>query len=59
MQAPAQAIPGLPASIGMNWVIQEVDGVRTLVGNASERQDLSRHVMRLSAEVAVRSGFLK
>ena len=29
MQAPAQAIPGLPASIGMNWVIQEVDGVRT------------------------------
>jgi DNA-binding NtrC family response regulator len=30
----------------------DVDGVRTLVGNASERQDLSRHVMRLSAEVA-------
>ena len=30
----------------------DVDGVRTLVANASERQDLSRHVMRLSAEVA-------
>jgi two-component system response regulator PilR (NtrC family) len=30
----------------------DVEGVRTLVGNASERQDLSRHVMRLSAEVA-------
>ena len=30
----------------------DVEGVRTLVKNASERQDLSRHVMRLSAEVA-------
>src|SRR5476649_2478505 len=30
----------------------DVEGVRTLVANASERQDLSRHVMRLSAEVA-------
>ncbi len=30
----------------------DLDGVRTLVDNASERQDLSRHVMRLSAEVA-------
>jgi DNA-binding NtrC family response regulator len=30
----------------------DLDGVRTLVANASERQDLSRHVMRLSAEVA-------
>src|SRR5216110_1698232 len=28
------------------------EGVRTLVANASERQDLSRHVMRLSAQVA-------
>src|ERR1043166_2268896 len=28
------------------------EGVRTLVANASERQDLSRSVMRLSAEVA-------
>jgi len=30
----------------------DIEGVRTLVNNASERQDLSRHVMRLSAEVA-------
>ena len=30
----------------------DFEGVRTLVANASERQDLSRHVMRLSAEVA-------
>ena len=30
----------------------DIDGVRTLVNNASERQDLSRHVMRLRAEVA-------
>jgi DNA-binding NtrC family response regulator len=30
----------------------EPESVRTLVANASERQDLSRHVMRLSAEVA-------
>ena len=30
----------------------DAENVRTLVGNASERQDLSRHVMRLSAEVA-------
>src|SRR5215213_6718175 len=30
----------------------DYDSVRTLVGNASERQDLSRHVLRLSAEVA-------
>jgi DNA-binding NtrC family response regulator len=30
----------------------DVEGVRTLVSNASERQELSRHVMRLSAEVA-------
>src|ERR1043165_8685787 len=28
----------------------DIDGVRALVANASERQDLSRHVMRLSAE---------
>src|SRR6186997_2007543 len=30
----------------------DIEGVRTLVKNASERQELSRHVMRLSAEVA-------
>ena len=30
----------------------DVESVRTLVNNASERQDLSRHVMRLRAEVA-------
>ncbi len=30
----------------------DFDGVNRLVANASERQDLSRHVMRLSAEVA-------
>ena len=30
----------------------DIEGVRTLVGNASERQDLSRHVMQLRAEVA-------
>ncbi|MBM3820819.1 MAG: sigma-54-dependent Fis family transcriptional regulator [Acidimicrobiia bacterium] len=30
----------------------ELEGVPTLVGNASERQDLSRHVMQLRAEVA-------
>jgi DNA-binding NtrC family response regulator len=30
----------------------DIEGVRTLVANASERQDLSRSVMRLSAEVA-------
>ena len=30
----------------------DIEGVRTLVNNASERQDLTRHVMRLSAEVA-------
>ena len=30
----------------------DAEGVRTLVANASERQELSRHVMRLSAEVA-------
>jgi len=30
----------------------DIEGVRTLVNNASERQDLSRHVMRLSAVVA-------
>ena len=30
----------------------DIESVRTLVNNASERQDLSRHVMRLSAEVA-------
>jgi DNA-binding NtrC family response regulator len=30
----------------------ELEGVKTLVANASERQDLNRHVMRLSAEVA-------
>jgi CubicO group peptidase (beta-lactamase class C family) len=29
MQTPAKAVPGLPASIGMNWIIQEVDGIRT------------------------------
>src|SRR5918996_2588691 len=33
----------------------DFEGVRTLVANASERQDLSRHVMRLSAEVAERN----
>jgi len=32
----------------------DIEGVRTLVGNASERQDLSRHVMQLRAEVAER-----
>ena len=30
----------------------DLEGVRTLVANARERQDLNRHVMRLSAEVA-------
>ena len=30
----------------------DLEGMRTLVANASERQDLSRHVMRLRAEVA-------
>jgi two-component system, NtrC family, response regulator AtoC len=30
----------------------ELEGVKTLLANASERQDLSRHVMRLTAEVA-------
>jgi DNA-binding NtrC family response regulator len=30
----------------------DFEGVRTLIANASERQDLSRSVMRLSAEVA-------
>ena len=30
----------------------DIEGVRTLVANASERQDLSRHVMRLKAEVS-------
>jgi DNA-binding NtrC family response regulator len=30
----------------------ELEGMRTLVLNASERQDLNRHVMRLSAEIA-------
>jgi DNA-binding NtrC family response regulator len=30
----------------------DIEGVRTLVANASERQDLSRSVLRLSAEVA-------
>jgi DNA-binding NtrC family response regulator len=30
----------------------DLEGVRTLVGNASERQELNRHVMRLKAEVA-------
>jgi DNA-binding NtrC family response regulator len=32
----------------------DLEGVRGLVGNASERQDLSRHVMTLRAEVAER-----
>jgi len=30
----------------------DLEGIRTLVANASERQDLSRHVMQLRAEVA-------
>jgi DNA-binding NtrC family response regulator len=30
----------------------DLEGIRTLVGNASERQDLNRHVMRLRAEVS-------
>ena len=30
----------------------DLDGIRSLVANASERQDLSRHVMQLRAEVA-------
>ena len=30
----------------------DIESIRTLVANASERQDLSRDVMRLSAEVA-------
>jgi DNA-binding NtrC family response regulator len=30
----------------------DLEGVRTLVANASERQDLNRHVLRLTAEVA-------
>src|SRR5688500_1264214 len=32
----------------------DLEGVRSLVANASERQDLSRHVLRLRAEVAER-----
>ena len=32
----------------------DLEGVTTLVANASERQDLSRHVMQLRAEVAER-----
>jgi DNA-binding NtrC family response regulator len=32
----------------------DLEGVRALVANASERQDLSRHVMQLKAEVAER-----
>ena len=32
----------------------DFDGVNRLVANASERQDLNRHVMRLTAEVAER-----
>jgi DNA-binding NtrC family response regulator len=32
----------------------DLEGIKTLVGNASERQNLNRHVMRLSAEVADR-----
>ncbi len=32
----------------------DLEGVRALVANASERQDLSRHVMQLRAEVAER-----
>src|SRR3990167_2040914 len=35
--------------ISKDW---DLEGVRTLVGNASERQDLSRHVMQLRAELA-------
>ncbi|MDA1184214.1 MAG: sigma-54 dependent transcriptional regulator [Acidobacteria bacterium] len=30
----------------------DIDQVRTLIGHASERQDLNRHVMRLRAEVS-------
>ena len=30
----------------------DIDGVRTLLANASERQDLNRHVMQLTEEVA-------
>src|SRR5688500_4859507 len=30
----------------------DLEGIKTLVANASERQDLSRHVLRLTAEVA-------
>jgi len=30
----------------------DIEGIRTLMANASERQDLSRHVTRLRAEVA-------
>lgn len=33
----------------------DVKGVRSLVAKASERQDLSRHVMRLTAEIAERN----
>ena len=32
----------------------DLEGIRALVANASERQDLSRHVMQLRAEVAER-----
>ena len=32
----------------------DLEGMRTLVANASERQDLNRHVLRLRAEVAER-----
>ncbi len=33
----------------------DIEGLRTLVANASERQDLNKHVVRLRAEVAERN----
>jgi CubicO group peptidase (beta-lactamase class C family) len=30
MQTPAKSMPGRPASIGMSWLIQEVEGVRAI-----------------------------
>jgi two-component system response regulator AtoC len=59
----ASALKDLDAAIeamrhgAYHYISKDVDtaGVTRLVANASERQELSRHVMRLTAEVAERS----
>lgn len=33
MQDPAIAVPGLPMSMGRNWFVQDVDGVRAIIHN--------------------------